>query len=61
MNEKFTEVVVNKLLKVIDSMTSRDHIEGTRRYIDLYYRMVGEKHRGFVEVYFKSRVKLLKK
>jgi len=57
----FVEVVVNKLLKVIDSMTSRDHIEGTRRYINLYYRFVGEKHKSFVEIYFKSRIRLLKK
>ena len=61
MNKMFVEVVVNKLLKVIDSMTSRNHIEGTRRYINLYYQMAGEKHRGFVEVYFKSRIRLLKK
>jgi hypothetical protein len=61
MNKMFVEVVVNKLLKVIDSMTSRDHIEGTRRYINLYYRFVGEKHKSFVEIYFKSRIRLLKK
>ena len=61
MNERFLEDVLDKLLKVINSMTSRDHIDGTRRYIDLYYKKFGQKHRSFVEVYFKSKIKILKK
>lgn len=60
MNKKFIEMVVVKLFKVIDSMTSNDHIDGVRNYIDLYYQQFGEKNKQIIEIYFKTRLKLLK-
>lgn len=60
MNKKFIEMVVVKLFKVMDSMTSNDHIDGVRNYIDLYYQQFGEKNKQIIEIYFKTRLKLLK-
>jgi len=60
MNKKFLEMVVVKLFKVIDSMTSIRHIDGVRKYIDLYYQQFGEKNKQVIEIYFKTRMKLLK-
>ena len=60
MIDKLLEIMITKMFKVIDSMSSRDHINGTRRYIDLYYKQFGEKHKSVIEIYFKTRVKLVK-
>ena len=55
------EKVIKKLLKVIESTTKLDHIEGTRRYIDLYYKQYGNVNKGIIELYFKKQVKSIKK
>ena len=49
------EMVAQKLLKVIDSMDNREQIRAVRNYIDLYYKMYGNQHKGLIEVYFKTR------
>jgi len=49
------EMVVQKLLKVIDSMDNREQIRAVRNYIDLYYKMYGTQYKGLIEVYFKTR------
>ena len=49
------ELVMKKLIKVIDSMTSREHIKAVRNYIDLYYKMYGTQNKGLIEIYFKTR------
>ena len=59
--ETLLEKVMKKLLKVIESITKLDHIEGTRRYIDLYYRQYGTQNKGIIELYFKKQVKSIKK
>jgi len=51
---------MKKLLKVIESTTKLDHIEGTRRYIDLYYKQYGELNKGIIELYFKKQIKVIK-
>jgi hypothetical protein len=58
--ETLLEKVMKKLLKVIESTTKLDHIEGTRRYIDLYYKQYGELNKGIIELYFKKQIKLIK-
>lgn len=49
------EMVMKKLLKVIDSMSSYEQIPAVRKYIELYYRMYGTQNKGLIEVYFKTR------
>ena len=53
-NKNFREIM-KKLLRVIKSMDNREQIRATRRYIDLWYRTYGEKHKNFIEIYFKSK------
>lgn len=52
---RLKEMVVRKLLKVIDSMEKVEHMEGVRRYIDLYYKQYGLQNKGLVEIYFRTR------
>jgi len=59
--ETLLEKVMKKLLKVIESTTKLNHIDGTRRYIDLYYKQYGNLNRGIIELYFKKQVKSIKK
>jgi hypothetical protein len=54
------ETVMDKLLKVIESTTKIHHIDGTRRYIDLYYKQHGELNKGIIEIYFKKQLNLIK-
>ena len=51
---------MKKLLKVIESTTKLNHIEGTRRYIDLYYKQYGELNKGIIELYFKKQIRVIK-
>jgi len=53
-NKNFREIM-KKLLRVIKSMDNREQIRATRRYIDLWYRTYGEKHKNLIEIYFKSK------
>lgn len=46
-----------KVLKVIQSMSKREHIEPTRTYIDLWYKKFGKTNEHFIELYFKSKSK----
>ncbi len=52
---RLKEMVVRKLLKVIDSMEKVEHMEGVRRYNDLYYKQYGLQNKGLVEIYFRTR------
>jgi hypothetical protein len=52
---KTLEIIVRKLLKVIDSISSKDHILAVRRYIDLYYKLYGTENKGIIEIYFRTR------
>lgn len=54
------EKVMKKLLKVIESTTKIRHIDGTRRYIELYYKQYGEVNKGIIELYFKKQLNLIK-
>ena len=54
------EEVMKKLFKVIESASHLNHIEGTRNYIDLYYKQYGEVNKGIIELYFKRQVKFIK-
>ena len=54
MNRTF-EMIAAKLLKVIDSMSNREHIPAVRTYINLYYQLHGTQYRGLIEVYFRTR------
>jgi|TARA_B110000902_G_C14176445_1_gene538869 hypothetical protein len=49
------EVVITKLLKVIDSIDRYEHIQSARNYIDLYYEMYGLQNKGIIEIYFRSK------
>lgn len=49
------EMVMRKLLKVIDSMNSYEQIPAVRKYIELYYQMYGTQNKGLIEVYFRTR------
>ena len=49
------EVVIAKLLKVIDSIDRYEHIQTARNYIDLYYEMHGLQNKGIIEIYFRSK------
>lgn len=49
------EVVITKLLKVIDSIDRYEHIQSVRNYIDLYYEMYGLQNKGIIEIYFRSK------
>jgi len=53
-NKHFREIM-KKLLRVIKSMKKREHIDATRRYIDLWYKNYGENHKNLIEIYFKSK------
>lgn len=56
-----TEIhLVKKLIKVIESMTSILHIDGTQRYMDLYFKQYGTRNKVIVELYFKKKVKDIK-
>jgi|TARA_B100000925_G_C21970308_1_gene457586 hypothetical protein len=46
---------MKKVLKVIKSMERPEHIEVTRRYVDLWYRAFGDTHKTIIELYFKSK------
>ena len=52
---KTLEIVVRKLLKVIDSMENRNHMIAVRKYIDLYYKLHGTQNKGIIEIYFRTR------
>lgn len=52
---KIKEMAISKLLKVIDSMENAEHVEGVRKYIDLYYQSFGDTNKGIVEIYFRTR------
>jgi len=49
------EMVMRKLLAVIDSMQKPEHMIAVRRYIDLYYQMYGTQNKGLIEIYFRTR------
>jgi len=49
------EMVMKKLLKVIDSMEKPIHADAVRKYIDLYYQMYGTQYKGLIEIYFRTR------
>lgn len=53
-NKHFRETM-NKLLRVIKSMRKREHIDATRKYIDLWYKTFGEKNKKIIELYFKTK------
>jgi len=53
---RFKEMVAKKLLRVIDSMEKVEHMEGVRRYIDLYYQQYGLQNKGLIEIYFRTRI-----
>lgn len=46
-----------KVFKVIQSMSKREHINTTRKYINLWYRNYGTENKQFIELYFKSKSK----
>jgi hypothetical protein len=52
---RIKEMVITKLLAVIDSMDKEEHINGVRRYIDLYYKSYGYANKGIIEIYFRTR------
>ena len=52
---RIKEMVITKLLAVIDSMDKEEHINGVRRYIDLYYKSYGYTNKGIIEIYFRTR------
>lgn len=52
---KIKEMAISKLLKVIDSMEKIEHVDGVRKYIDLYYQSFGDTNKGIVEIYFRTR------
>jgi len=53
-NKHFREEM-KKVLRVIKSMSNREHITATRKYIDLWYKSKGENHKNLIEIYFKSK------
>lgn len=57
---KRLEEFMEKLLSVIKSMSKYEHIQPTRKYINLWYETYGIKHKGLIELYFKSKTKELK-
>lgn len=52
---RYKREVMEKLLKVIDSMETPEHMDGVRRYIDLYYQQYGLQNKGILEIYFRTR------
>ena len=52
---RYKREVMEKLLKVIDSMNKPEHMKGVRRYIDLYYQEYGLQNKGILEIYFRTR------
>ena len=52
---RLKEMVIQKLFKVIDSMSKIEHIKGVRNYLDLYYKQYGLKNKGIIEIYFRTR------
>jgi len=52
-------MVINKIVKMIDTMQNGRHALGTRKYIDLYYKEYGSKNKSFLELYFESKLKSL--
>lgn len=54
---RMIEMILEKLIKVIDSMEKPEHIVGVRNYIDSYYKLYGIKNKGLIEIYFRTRSK----
>lgn len=52
---RYKRMVMEKLLKVIDSMDKPEHMNGVRRYLDLYYQQYGLQNKGILEIYFRTR------
>lgn len=52
---RYKKEVLEKLLKVVDSMDKPEHMNGVRRYIDLYYQEYGLQNKGILEIYFRTR------
>jgi hypothetical protein len=52
---RLKEMVIQKLFKVIDSMSKIEHIKGVRNYLDLYYKQYGLQNKGIIEIYFRTR------
>ena len=52
-------MVINKIVKMIDTMQNGMHALGTRKYIDLYYKEYGSTNKSFLELYFESKLKSL--
>lgn len=50
---------MKKVLRVIKSMNSREQIDATRKYIDLWYKSKGEAHKKLIELYFKTKKQTL--
>jgi len=53
---RIKEMVIRKLLKVIDSMEKPEHMTGVRNYIDLYYQQYGLQNKGLIEIYYRTRI-----
>jgi hypothetical protein len=52
---RYKKMVMEKLLKVIDSIEKPEHVNGVRRYLDLYYQQYGLQNKGILEIYFRTR------
>ena len=53
--DRLKEIIIQKLFKVIDSMSKVEHIKGVRNYLDLYYKQFGLQNKGLIEIYFRTR------
>tara|TARA_B110000858_G_C17803469_1_gene476535 strand:+ start:3402 stop:3581 length:180 start_codon:yes stop_codon:yes gene_type:complete len=53
--DRLKEIIIEKLFKVIDSMSKIEHIKGVRNYLDLYYKQFGLQNKGLIEIYFRTR------
>jgi len=52
--------LVKQIISVIESIQTFNHIDGTRNYIDSYYRQHGVKSKPIIELYYNRKLNELR-
>tara|TARA_B100000780_G_C20708648_1_gene281714 strand:- start:29 stop:202 length:174 start_codon:yes stop_codon:yes gene_type:complete len=50
-----TTSVLRKVIRVVESTKNREQLQIAKKYINLYYRMYGDKNKWVVESYYKKQ------
>lgn len=50
-----TTSVLRKVIRVVESTKNREQLQIAKKYINLYYRMYGDKSKWVVEHYYRNQ------